>query len=159
MKRLLALGSICLMCAFPVAAGGQETKPKEGSQPVFSFYGLRFGMTPAEVGQVLATNEPGSEALTPGHGMTFLVFSYDYRGRLQEIRASYGRPREPLQDEALRRALREKFFQPIGLRWHGVSVSLDEYSNQAALTMVLTSLDQREEVVNHFRDQFLKQME
>lgn len=158
MKRIVGLlAGLVLLCG--TRGWGQEIKGREPAAAGFSFYGLRFGMSPEDVRRIVPTTAAGTEAEKPGHGMSFLVFSFDYRNRLQEIRASYSRPPDALQMEALRRALQEKFVQPIGLRWRGIAVKIDEYSNQAAITLVLTSLDQREEAINHFKDSYLQTME
>lgn len=155
--RGAVLAAVVLLVA--AAATAQETKKADTGREGFSFYGLRFGMTVDEVRAAVPTGARGTEALKPAHGMMHLSFAYDYRGRLAEIRASWERPAEPQREEGLRRALNEKFVQPAAARSREVSASLDEFSNRAAVTLVLVALDLREEALNHFKDEFLKQLE
>jgi len=144
--------------AFVVPARAEA--PQEGvKEPAFAFFGLRFGMSPNEVQAVFPTNPAGTDALEPRHGMMFLSFTYDYRGRLSEIRASYERPADRLRETALRQALREKFILPIGSRWRGLSVDLDENFNRAALTLVIISADMRQEAIDHFKAEYKKALE
>jgi len=150
---------VVLVLLFAVSAAAQEAKKGEAGRETFSFYGLRFGMTVEEVRAVVQTGERGTEVLKPGHGMMYQLMAYDYRGRLAEIRAWWERPAEPQREEGLRRALTEKFVQPAAARSREVSASIDEFSNRAVLTLVLVALDLREEGLNHFKGEFLKQLE
>lgn len=157
MGRIAALLLALVFCAAAPAAsqGSAPGDPKEK----FSFYGLRFGMTADEVRQVMPTNKDGTDVVRPGHGMTQLSLTYDIRGRLFEIRAAYERQDDPLRDEALQRALRERFVQPVPARWREVSVNTDQYTNRAATTLVFTALDLREEVITSMKEEFLRAME
>jgi len=140
----------------PTAAQAPQESAKEAD---FSFFGLRFGMSPEEVKAVFPTNPAGTDALEPRHGMMFLSFAYDYRGRLSEIRASYERPADRLRETALRQALREKFILPIGSRWRGLTADLDENFNRAALTLVVVSAEMRQEAIDHFKAEYKKALE
>lgn len=125
----------------------------------FIFYGLRFGMSPEEVSKVVPTNGAGTEAIEPKHGMRYLQFTFDYRNRLSEIRASWERPADGLRETALRLALKERFVQPITTRWRTISANLDEGFNRAAITLVLLSQGMRQEAIEHFRDEYLRTMD
>jgi hypothetical protein len=91
--------------------------------------------------------------------MMFLNLAYDYQGRLMEIKAAYPRTDDPLADEGLRRALRERFVQPIGTAYRNLSVQLDEFSNRSAIVLVILSTDVKEEVINHFKEEALKKLD
>jgi hypothetical protein len=158
MRRWVVLAALALALGAP-AADAQEAKKGEAGREAYSFYGLRFGMTVDEVRAVVKTGERGTEALKPEHGMMHLVMAYDYRGRLAEIRASWERPAEPQREEGLRRAINEKFVAPAAARSREVSATIDEFSNRSALTLVLVALDLREEGLNHFKAEYLKQLE
>ena len=155
MLRALTAAALLVCLAAPAAA--QSARPAAADE--FSFYGLRFGMVREEVKAQRRTNPEGTEVIDPGHGMTSLQLTYDYVGRLTEIRASYERPADKLHELALRQALRERFLQPIGQRWRDVSGDIDEYFNRAALTLVFIATDLRQEALDHFKDQYLKAME
>ena len=158
MLRNLAIAALLLALALPAAqAQAQATRP--ASDERFSFYGLRFGMTRDEIKQVRRTNPEVTEVLDPGHGMISLYLTYDFVGRLSEIRATYERPGDKMREQALRQALRERFLQSLGSRWKDVSGDIDEYFNRAALTLVLIATDLRQEALDHFKNQYLKELE
>jgi hypothetical protein len=158
MLRKLAIAALLLALALPAArAQAQAARPAVDDR--FSFYGLRFGTVREEIKTLKRTNPEVTEVIDPGHGMVSLHLSYDYVGRLSEIRASYERPVDKMREQALRQALRERFLQPIGLHWKDVSGDLDEYYNRAALTLVLISIDLRQQELDHYKDQYLKEME
>lgn len=152
-----------LVAALTVAAltaPARAEAPRDGArEPEFAWYGLRFGMSPAEVQAVFPTNPAGTEALEPRHGMMFLSVVYDYRNRLSEIRASYERPADRLRETALRQVLREKFMLPIGARWRNLMVDLDESYNRAALTLVIISAEMQKEAIDHFKEEYKKALE
>jgi hypothetical protein len=151
-----------LLAALLLAAPARAQAPQRAGAPegeAFSFYGLRFGMTAEQVQELFPANAAATEILRPGHGMVSLVLTYDYLGRLSEIRAGWERPADRLQETALRAALREKFLQPIGARWRTVSADVDEMWNRAALTLVMVSGDLRQEAIDHFKEGYLKSME
>ena len=150
--------AIFLLLALALAAPAAAQAPPAGAD-VFSFYGLRFGMTKDEVRAVVKTNAEATEVTQVGHGMVFLNLAYDFRGRLNEIRASYERPAGRLQETGLRQALRERFLQPIPQRWRTVIVDLDEQGNRAALTLVLVSGDLRQEEIEHYKKGYLDAMD
>lgn len=158
MRWLLAAA---LAGAVAVATGPAraQTPPDGAKEPEFAFFGLRFGMSPDEVRAVFPTNPAGTDALEPRHGMMFLSFTYDYRGRLSEIRASYERPAERLRETALRQVLREKYILPIGARWRNLTVDLDENFNRAALTLVIISTEMRQEAIDHYKAEYKKALE
>jgi hypothetical protein len=151
----LALG--LLFCS-PAAA--LDPKPGEGGDKLqdFSFYGLHFRMTRDQVARIFMTNEQSTEVNKPGHGMMFLTLGYDDKDRLMEIRAAYAQAGDPLVDEGRRRAIREKFVQPLG-RYKNLSVTLDEYGNRAAFTLVIVSQDLREEAISRHKEELLKLLE
>jgi hypothetical protein len=157
LRRVVAVVALALLAA--AGAHAQEARRGEGAKEEFSFYGLRLGMTEDEARAIYPNAAAGREVMNPGHGMLYLVVQYDWRRRLSEIRAAYERPEDPLRYEALGRALRERFVQPIGARWRDVAVSIDEYSNRAALTLVLSSVDLREESLTHFKNEYLQKMD
>lgn len=159
MKRT-AIPALLLALALAGAAAGpaaaQEGRKAPAAPEPFSFYGLRFGMSAEEVRSIVATNEQGTEVVKPGHGMMLLTLAYDFKGRLAEIRAAYQRPETPLRDEALLRAINDRFVQPVSAKYREISVSIDQYSNRAAATLVFLALDQRQEALEHYRAEYLK---
>ena len=158
MLRRMAIAALLLGLMAP-AARVQAQAARPGAADAFSFYGLRFGMVREEIKTLRRTNPEVTEVIDPGHGMISLQLTYDYVGRLTEIRASYERPADKLREQALRQALREKFLQPISQRWRDVSGDVDEYFNRAALTLVFIATDLRQEALDHFKDQYLKAMD
>lgn len=164
MRRAITAGCRAVVLAGLVATASAvpawaEAAPEGAKEPEFAFFGLRFGMSADEVKAVIPTNPAGTDALEPRHGMMFLSFVYDYRGRLSEIRASYERPADRLRETALRQALREKYLLPIGSRWRGLTLDLDENFNRAALTLVIISADMRQEAIDHFKAEYKKALE
>lgn len=153
MKRILVL-MVCLLAVSTLSYGQQEN-----SAAGFDFYGIRFGMSREEVKAVMKTDEKATEALNPGHGMMFLTFDYDHMDRLWEMRASYQRPVDQHPLLGLREALKEKFVRPVAARHRDVSVNFDEYSNAASITLIFTSLDRRQTMIDHFKEEALKSME
>lgn len=153
-----------LLAALTTIAAAQSPPRAAPAPPVatvdeFSFYGLRFGMSAEQVQALFPANTGAAEIAQPGHGMVSLGLSYDYRGRLSEIRAAWERPADRLQELALRQALREKFVQSITARWRTVTVDIDEAWNRAALTLVIVSGELRQEAIEHFKAEYLKRME
>jgi len=165
MRRAIAAWSVAAVLALstwtsPATAQAPAPTPSQGTkEPDFSLFGLRFGMTPDEVKVVFPTNPAGTDALDPRHGMMFLTFTYDYRNRLSEIRASYERPADRLRETALRQVLREKYVLPIASRWRTLTVDLDENFNRAALTLVIISAEMRQEAIEHFKEEYKKALE
>ena len=160
MLRKLLVAALLLVLTLPAFAGpalAQAARP--AAEEKFSFYGLRFGTVREEVKTLRRTNPEVTEVIDPGHGMISLHLTYDYVGRLSEIRASYERPAEKMREIALRQALRERFLQPLGQRWHDISGEMDEYYNRAALTLVLIATDLRQAELDHFKDKYLKDLE
>src|SRR5512133_294810 len=102
MRSLLVLLLLMAVPGSPALAAAPAREAETGS---FSFYGLRFGMTPQEVKQSFPTNPAATEILEPGRGIVSLALTYDYLGRLSEIRAAYERPGDRLRETALRQAL------------------------------------------------------
>jgi hypothetical protein len=133
----------------PGPATGQET---------FSFYGLTFGMTRAEVEKVfpLHTNNMAKE---PGHGMTALELSFDRQDILMTISASFSRPGSKLESTGLQRALREKFAAPVRENHPDISLTIDEYANRAAVVITFQSNGIREQNIEYYKGEFLKIME
>ena len=159
MPKLLVVAA-ALAGLLVLAAPAPEVRAqavRSAAKNEFEFYGLRFGMVREEVKTLRRTNPEGTEVLDPGHGMISLQLTYDYVGRLTEIRASYERPAEKLHELALRQALRERFLQ--SQRLSDVSADVDEYFNRAALTLVFVATDLRQEALDHFKSQYLKAME
>lgn len=159
MRRVIVAvvaAALAVLWQGPASAQGQGAAEKE---PEFTFYGLRFGMSPDEVRAVMPTDPTGTDVLKPGHGMMYLGLTYDWRNRLSEIRASYERPGERLRETAMRQVLREKFIGPIGTRWKSVTVDIDENFNRAAFTLVLVSTTMRQEAVDHFKEEYRKALE
>ncbi len=155
MKKTIVFAILLALAAAPLQAA--EARKQEGDR--FSFYGIEFGMSREEIRAMMTTNAEATEAIKPGHGMEYLTFAYDDRDRLLEIRASYLRPGKPLEEEGLKRALREKFLQSVGARYRNVGVNFDEYGNRAAFTVVFTSLDLREENIEAYKNEVLKRLE
>jgi hypothetical protein len=157
-KAILTAAAILLLTTTAWAVdpkGGEADKAQD-----FSFQGLHFRMTREQVRALYPTANPeATEIRTPGHGMMFLNLGYDHRDRLMEIRASYQRPDTPLADEGLRRALRDRWVAPVTAKYRNVAVSVDEYGNRAAMTVVFLSQDVREESINFFRDEMLKKLD
>lgn len=128
------------------------------AQEPFSFYGLTFGMTRAETKAVFPEQD-GSSVLNPGHGMSTLEILFDREGLLMEIRAGYLRPEEKFKSIGLTRALREKFLVPVKETHPDIEVTLDEYANRAAVTLVLQSSGIREKNIEHYKSEYLNALE
>lgn len=142
-----------VVLAFPRPAGGEEE---------FVFHGLRFGMSSQEVAFTAPFVEGrDGQAIVqkPGHGMTGLTLVFDRESLLMEIHASYPRPEGTLELEGVRRALRERFLLPVQTAFRDVTVSMDEYANRAALTLVFVSRSRRERSVEYFKTEFLKRIQ
>jgi hypothetical protein len=131
--------------------------PCDAADETFSFYGLQFGMSRAAVAQ--QTPLLGNQPKNPGHGMTDLELVFDREDQLVEIRASWARPDDPLAYQGALRALREKFVTPVGARYPSVAVTLDEYSNRAAIRLVFLATNLRERNIEYHKSQFLKALQ
>ena len=149
-KTLTTLLLVVALGAAPGTIGAQ--------QPPFSFYGLQFGMTRDEVAQKVKGLD-GNSVRDPGHGIGALELQFDREDLLMEIRAAYLRPSDPLELIGVQRALRERFVAPIATAHPDISVTLDEYSNRAALTVVLLSTGLREKNIEFHKREFLKQLQ
>lgn len=123
----------------------------------FSFYGLQFGMLKAEAGRHLPLS--GTLSKSPGHGMTDVELVFDREDLLMEIRASWPRPDDPLQLQGFLRALREKFVTPVTAKFPSIAVTLDEYSNRAAVRVVFLATGIREKNIEHHKNLYLKTLQ
>jgi hypothetical protein len=136
----------------------QQQQQPQPSQPAFSFYGLRFGMSRAEIGK-LVTLQASDAVTSPGHGMSTLSLEFDRNDLLMEIRAGYARPDEPMRAEGLRRALTAHLVQPVRTGQPGLEATIDEYGNRAGLTVVIRDKGLREENIHFYENQFLSSFE
>lgn len=143
----LALCVVLCSTVLPCAAGDE----------LFTFYGLHFGMARAAVAQRLQLQ--GNLVKNPGHGMTDLELVFDRDDLLMEIRASWPRPEEPLQNQGLLRALREMFIAPTSVKFPSVAVTLDEYGNRAAVRLVFLATGLREKSIEFHKNGFLKTLQ
>lgn len=132
--------------------------PLQAQEAPFAFYGLRFGMTRQAVGELFVLGDD-NVVEKPGHGISDLVLRFDRQGLLMEISASYPKPDGTLENIALKRALNEKMVAPVREEFPEIDVVLDEYVNRSAVTAVFSSRNLREENIEHFKNQFLKEME
>jgi hypothetical protein len=131
--------------------------PGAAAEESFSFYGLQFGTPKAEVAKQIPLS--GTIAKNPGHGMSDLELVFDREDLLVEIRASWPRPEDPLVYQGVLRALREKFVAPTGLRFPAIAVTLDEYSNRAAIRLVFLATNIREKNIEYHKAAFLKTLQ
>jgi hypothetical protein len=150
LKRAAVLVLLTALTFCPVGLAAQDE---------FDFYGLRFGMTRGEIETVMPLKEGSGIVTDPGHGISSIELSFEREGRLMEIRAVYTRPDEPLEDEGLRRALRERFITPVKSTFPGIQATLDEFSNRAGITLVFLNKGLREKNIHYHRDRYLKLME
>ena len=127
-------------------------------EDAFSFYGLKFSMTRDEAAAVFPSLE-GNLVREPGHGMSTLELLFDREDLLIEIRAAYPRPEEKLAQVGARRALKEKFIVPVRDTYPDVEVTLDEYANQTAYTMIFPSGALREKNIEYYKGEFLRSLE
>ena len=148
-KILICTVVLFLLHGLAVAVSAQEE---------FSFYGLKFAMSRSEAQAVFPSLE-GDLVRDPGHGMSSLELIFDREDLLMEIRAAYPRPEGKLEEVAVKRALREKFFLPTGENHPEVQATLDEYSNQTAYTVIFLSSTIREKNIEYFKGEFLKGLE
>ena len=130
--------------------------PGAADEP-FSFYGLQFGVAKAVIGSQLALE--GNFVKSPGHGMIELELVFDREELLVEIRAAWPRPDEPLAYQGLLRALREKFVAPTSTRFPSIAMTLDEYSNRAAVRLVVVATYLREKNIEYHKNNFLKALQ
>ncbi|HWR97695.1 MAG TPA: hypothetical protein VN317_04670 [Candidatus Methanoperedens sp.] len=144
----VALLAAALVVA-PSAAGAADEQ--------FSFYGLQFGITKAEAGRRLPLT--GTIVRTPGHGMSELELLFDREDLLMEIRAGWPKPEDPLEQQGLLRALRERFVSPTTAKFPAIAVTLDEYSNRAAVRVVFLATNIREKNIEFHKNRLLKTFE
>lgn len=128
------------------------------AQQAYSFYGLQMGMTRDAVAQRFKGFD-GASVRDPGHGIDALELQFDRENLLFEIRATYLRPSDPLELIGVQRALREKFVAPITTAHPDIAVTLDEYGNRAAMTLVLLSTGIREKNIEFHKREFLKRLQ
>jgi len=148
-STLLPAAAFVLALVFPSASLGEEK---------FQFYGVEFGMTPEEV-KVQFPDLDKNVVRDPGHGMTTLELYFDYEDLLMEIRASYPNPEGRIASLGLQRALSEKFRGPVQEKFPGISVSIDQYGNRAAYTIIFLSTGIREKNIEFYKNEFLKSMQ
>ena len=148
MRRTLVtvLAAAALVASAAAGAGAQE---------IFDFYGLTFGMVPEEAARHVPNLE-GTVSHDPGHGMTDLELVFDREDLLMEIRASWPRPEDPFAYQGMLRALRERFVSPVSARFPTVAVTLDEFSNRAAIGLVFLATDLREKNIDYHKNRFLR---
>jgi len=91
--------------------------------------------------------------------MSELELVFDREGLLMEIRASWPRPDDPFQYQGLLRALREKFVAPAAAKFPSVAVTLDEYSNRAAVRLIFLATAIRERNIDFHKGTFLKTLQ
>lgn len=147
MKQALLASILCVATLAGARPCGAVDEP-------FTFYGLQFGMSRAEVGQRVKLE--GDLVKEPGHGLSDIELVFDREGQLMEMRASWPRPDDPLELQGLQRALREKFVGPVSARFPAIAVSIDEYGNRAALRLILLSTAVRERNIDYHKGRFLK---
>jgi len=140
------------------ACVGSTAQPAAAQQQTLSFYGLQMGMTRADAAQKFKGFDGGT-VRDPGHGIAALELNFDREDLLMEIRAAYLRPADPLEFAGVQRALREKFVAPISAAHPDISVTLDEYGNRAALTLILLATGIREKNIEFHKREFLKQLQ
>lgn len=130
------------------------TPPCGAVEEQFGFYGLQFGMTKAAVGRIVPLD--GTVSPNPGHGMSELEFVFDREDLLMEIRAGWPRPADPLEIQGLLRALRERFVTPVAAKFPAVAVTIDEYSNRAAVRISFLATGIREKNIEFYKNRALK---
>lgn len=128
------------------------------AQQQFSFYGLQMGMVRSEAARKV-NGLDGNTVRNPGHGIASLELIFDREDLLMEIRAGYLRPADPFELAGVQRALREKFVAPISTAHPDISVTLDEYGNRAALTLIMLATGIREKNIEFHKREFLKQLQ
>lgn len=141
----LALLALCQAVAPTTASAVDEP---------FTFYGLQFGMTKAEVNRRF----PFEANLIKnfGHGMTDLEVYFDREDLLMEIRATYPKPEEAFENAGLLRALRERFVGPVSAKYPAVAVTIDEHSNRAGVKVVFLATNLREKSIEYHKNRYLK---
>ena len=133
--------------------------PSESSgDEAFSFYGLQFGMTVEEAKSHFPLLDRNAVP-DPGRGMSTLELYFDREERLMEIRAGYVNPEGKLESSGLQRALREKFLAPVRESFPDISVTVDQYGNRAASTVIFQSTGIRERNIEHYKREYLSSME
>jgi hypothetical protein len=141
---VLALGAALVTGAVPCSAVDEP----------FSFYGLQFGMTRAEVAQHFKLD--GNLVKDPGHGLSDIELVFDREEQLMEMRASWPRPDDPFEMQGLQRAVREKFLATISARYPAIAATIDEFGNRAALRLLLVSTAIRERNIDYHKSRYLK---
>jgi hypothetical protein len=149
-KRAVVLMSLfALTMLIPSESFGEEE---------FSFYGLQFGMT-AEEAKGHFSGLDRNVVSDPGHGISTLELYFDREERLMEIRAGYLNPEGKMEGIGLQRALRERFLAPVKESFPGISVTVDQYGNRAASTVIFQSTGIREKNIEHYKREYLSTME
>ena len=151
MRSLIAALALLALC--------QAVAPTTAScvDEPFSFYGLQFGMTKAEAGRHVQLD--GTSSKNPGHGMLELELLFDREDLLMEIRAGWPRPADPLEFQGVQRALRERFVAPVTAKFPAIAVTVDEYSNRAAIRVVFLATGIREKNIEYFKNRLLKTLQ
>lgn len=147
MRMLVALCATLIAAAAPCAAADET----------FSFYGLQFGMTKVAAGRIVPLD--GTVSRNPGHSLTELELVFDREDLLMEIRAGWPKPDDPLEFQGMLRALREKFVVPVGTKYPNIAVTVDEYSNRAAVRLVFQSSSIREKNIEYYKNRVLKTLQ
>jgi hypothetical protein len=148
MRILIAAAALLALCLVVAPS------PALSVDEPFSFYGLQFGMTKQEVGRRFPVD--GNLVKNPGHGMSDLEVYFDREDLLMEIRASYPKPEEPFESAGLQRALRERFVGPVSAKYPAIAVTIDEFSNRAAVKVVFLATNLREKSIEFHKNRFLK---
>ena len=147
---LVVAGTLAVLALF-VPSGAA------GADEVFSFYDLQFGMTRGEVGRHYPLD--GGLVKNPGHGMSEMEVIFDREDLLMEIRASYPQPDDPFEHAGLVRALREKFVGPTNTKFPAIAVTLDEFSNRAAVKVSFLATSIREKNIDFHKNRYLKALQ
>ncbi len=153
MSRRIKTWVRSMSCAALIAAAA----PAGAADENFSFYGLQFGMTKAEAGRHVQLD--GTSSKNPGHGMSELELLFDREDLLMEIRAGWPRPADPLEFQGVLRALRERFVAPVTTKFPAVAVTVDEYSNRAAVRVSFLATGIREKNIEFYKNRLLKTLQ
>ena len=146
------VAALCLFASLSLStpAGAQDA--------AFSFYGLEFGMTRAAVKDLFSLPDDNL-VRKPGHGMSSLELRFDRQGLLLEIRARYDKPDSKFEALGLSRALSEKFTMDVRENHPDVDISIDEFGDRTAVTLVISSRAIREMNIEHYKKHYLGLLE
>jgi|LGOV01.1.fsa_nt_gb hypothetical protein len=129
----------------------------------YSFYGLKFGMTAGEVGQIFpfevkktfGTGTVSYIAKNPGHGMKFMYLHFDQNDRLYQLSGAFPYDNTEIQRKAAMLAIKEKFEATVKERFKDIDVQVEGVWSHTRIRVTLKSKSLEKEYVEHLKEGYL----